>query len=37
MSQMSSPRRDASSATPRYRPLVFGVTRVDVDERGDGS
>ncbi len=37
MSQPSSPRSVRSPAAPRYRPLVFGVTRVVVDDRNDGS
>ncbi len=37
MSKTPSPRGESSRAAPRYRPLVFGVTRVVVDERDDGS
>ncbi len=37
MSNTSSPHGDTSGAAPRYRPLAFGVTRVAIDERADGS
>ncbi|HEY0877116.1 MAG TPA: feruloyl-CoA synthase [Zeimonas sp.] len=37
MSNGSSLRGGTASAAPRYRPLQFGVTRVVVDERADGS
>jgi len=36
MNTTPSPRA-SSPASPRYRPLVFGVTRIAVDERDDGS
>jgi len=36
MNTTPSPRAP-SPASPRYRPLVFGVTRIAVEERDDGS
>src|SRR5690606_21704527 len=37
MSNASFPHGDSSCAAPRYRSLTFGVTRVAIDERADGS